>query len=55
MPERDRPRHILPSDFKTYDLHDLDDRETVSCSLPELPGHVEEFGFILSAQVPDPQ
>ena len=50
LPERDRPRYILVSDFQTFELHDLDDRETVSFSLAELPGHVEAFGFILGVQ-----
>ena len=25
LPERDRPRHILVSDFRTFELHDLDE------------------------------
>ena len=47
LTERDRPRYILVSDFQ---LHDLDERETVSFSLADQPGHVEEFGFILGVQ-----
>ena len=27
LPERDRPRYILISDFQTFELHDLDERE----------------------------
>ena len=50
LPERDRPRYILVSDFQTFELHDMDERETVSFSLAELPGHVEAFGFILGVQ-----
>ncbi|MCY3548061.1 MAG: class I SAM-dependent DNA methyltransferase [Gemmatimonadetes bacterium] len=50
VPERDRPRYILVSDFQTFELHDLGERETVSFSLADLPGHVEEFGFILGVQ-----
>ena len=50
LPERDRPRYILVSDFRTFELHDLDERETVSFPLAELPGHVEAFGFILGVQ-----
>ena len=38
------------SDFQAFELHDLDERETVSFSLADLPGHVEEFGFILGVQ-----
>ena len=50
LPERDRPRYILVSDFQTFELHDLDERITVSFSLADLPGHVEAFGFILGVQ-----
>ena len=50
LPERDRPRYILVSDFQTFELHDLDERKTVSFPLSDLPGHVEVFGFILGVQ-----
>ena len=50
LPERDRPRYILVSDFQTFELHDLDEREAVSFALPDLPAHVEKFGFILGVQ-----
>ena len=50
LTERDRPRYILVSDFQTFELHDLDARETVSFALAELPRHVEKFGFILGVQ-----
>jgi len=50
LPESDRPRYILVSDFQTFELHDLGERETVSFSLAELPGYVEAFGFILGVQ-----
>ncbi len=50
LPERDRPRFILVSDFQTFELHDLDEREVVSFALADLPAHVEAFGFILGVQ-----
>ena len=50
LPERDRPRFILVSDFQTFELHDLDERETVTFPLADLPAHVESFGFILGVQ-----
>ena len=50
LPERNHPRFILVSDFQTFELHDLDERETVSFALAELPRHVEAFGFILGVQ-----
>ena len=46
----DRPRYILVSDFQTFELHDLDEREVVAFSLADLPAHVEAFGFILGVQ-----
>ncbi len=48
--ERDKPRYILVSDFQNFQLHDLDERETVSFVLQDLPKHVEVFGFILGIQ-----
>ena len=50
LPERDRPRYILVSDFQTFELHDLDEHEAVAFSLADLPAHVESFGFILGVQ-----
>ena len=48
--ERERPRFILVSDFRTFELHDLDERESVAFPLAELPAHVDKFGFILGVQ-----
>ena len=50
LPERERPRYILVSDFQTFELHDLDEREVVVFPLADLPAHVESFGFILGVQ-----
>ncbi|MCY4004139.1 MAG: hypothetical protein OXF33_10590 [Rhodospirillales bacterium] len=50
LPERERPRFILVSDFQTFELHDLDEREAVAFPLADLPAHVEAFGFILGVQ-----
>ena len=50
LPERDRPRYILVSDFQTFALHDLDEREMTAFALADLPQHVEKFGFILGVQ-----
>ncbi len=47
LPESDRPRYILVSDFQTFDLYDRDEREKVSFRLSELPSNVEAFSFIL--------
>ncbi len=50
LPDRERPRYILVSDFRTFELHDLDERATVAFPLADLPGQVEAFGFILGVQ-----
>ena len=50
LPERERPGFILVSDFQTFELHDLDEREVVAFPLADLPAHVESFGFILGVQ-----
>ena len=50
LPERDRPRYILVSDFQTFELHDLDEREVRRLPLADLPARVEAFGFILGVQ-----
>ncbi len=50
LPERERPRYILVSDFQTFELHDLDERETASFALEDLPAHVEKFGFVMGVQ-----
>lgn len=50
LPERDRPRYILVGDFRTFALHDLDERRTVRFALAGFPGYVEEFGFILGVE-----
>ena len=50
LPERDRPRYILVSDFRTFELRDLDERETVAFPLADLPARIEAFGFILGVQ-----
>ena len=50
LPERERPRYILVSDFQTFELHDLDEREVVAFRLSDLPAEVENFGFVLGVQ-----
>ena len=50
LPEHQRPRYILVSDFQTFELHDLDERAAVRFELKDLPAHVERFGFILGVQ-----
>ena len=50
LPEQDRPRYILVSDFQTFELYDLDERERTFFALADLSQHVEKFGFILGVQ-----
>ena len=50
LKDADLPRYLLLSDFRTFELYDLDEREIVSFALADLPGHVERFGFILGVQ-----
>ncbi|MDE0270837.1 MAG: class I SAM-dependent DNA methyltransferase [Gammaproteobacteria bacterium] len=50
LPERDRPRHILVSDFQTFELYDLSERRKTAFALADLPAHVEAFGFILGRE-----
>ena len=50
LPERERPRYILVSDFRTFELHDLDERQTASFALADLPANVEKFGFVMGVQ-----
>ncbi len=50
LPEHERPRYILVSDFQTFELHDLDEGEETAFRLAEFPDHVEAFGFMLGVQ-----
>ena len=50
LPEPDKPRYIMVSDFQTFQLRDLDEDEAVAFPLADLPGHVEAFGFIMGVQ-----
>ena len=50
LPERDRPRYFLVSDFQTFKLHDLDEQESAEFALADLPQYVEHFGFFLGRQ-----
>ena len=50
LPENQRPRYILVSDFQTFELHDLDEQDITTFALTDLHAHVEKFGFILGVQ-----
>jgi len=48
--DSEKPRYQLVCDFQTFELLDRDTREEVRFTLPELPQHVERFGFIMGVQ-----
>lgn len=50
LKEVDRPRYILLSDFQSFELHDLDERDHASFKLADLPANIDKFGFILGVQ-----
>ena len=50
LPEKDRPRYILVSDFQNFELHDRDKKEQIDFKLSALPDHVEKFGFIIGVE-----
>ena len=50
LPESDRPRFLLLSDFQNFELEDLDEGQAVRFALAELHEHVQDFGFILGVQ-----
>jgi hypothetical protein len=50
LKEHELPRYVLVSDFRTFELHDLEEGTAIRFSLLQLPLHVEAFGFILGVQ-----
>lgn len=50
LQESERPRYILVSDFQSFELYDLDERNTLAFPLKELPRHIEAFGFMRGIQ-----
>ncbi len=50
LPEKDRPRYILVSDFQNFELLDRDERKLLRFTLSELSSHVEKFGFIIGVE-----
>ncbi len=50
LSEKDQPRYILISDFQNFKLIDRDERNVVSFTLPDLPTHIEKFGFIIGVE-----
>lgn len=50
LKETDLPRHILVSDFQSFELHDLEEGTEAKFKLKDLSKHVERFGFILGVE-----
>lgn len=50
LSDAEMPKFVLVSDFETFELTDLDTRETTAFTLKDLPQHIEKFGFILGRQ-----
>lgn len=51
LPERDQPKYILTCDFQRWKLLNLDTREELNFTLPELQKHVTAFDFMLGRRV----
>lgn len=47
LKDEELPRYLLLSDFQNFELLDLNSDKEVKFSLSELPGYIEEFGFII--------
>lgn len=47
LPEAERPRYIITSDFQRFQLYDLLTRKHVRCSLADLPNKAQWFKFLL--------
>ncbi|MCG3172092.1 MAG: hypothetical protein GMKNLPBB_00237 [Myxococcota bacterium] len=50
LPEEERPRYLLVSDFARFELTDLDRGTVHHFLLEDFPGHVEKLGFIAGYQ-----
>ena len=50
LPKRERPRYVLASDFRLFELFDRDEARDIAFRLDEFPNHVEKFGFIVGVE-----
>ena len=50
LKESDLPRHVLVSDFQSFELYDLDEGAEARFSLHDLHKNIERFGFILGVE-----
>ncbi len=50
LPEAERPRYIITSDFARIHLYDLKDKKQVQCELNQLPQKASWFKFLLEGE-----
>lgn len=50
LSDAELPRYLMVSDFQTFELYDLDEKEHFEFALADLPDHVEKFGFVVGVQ-----
>jgi len=50
LKDSEKPRYVLVSDFQTFRLIDLSEREEFAFTLSELHEHVQKFGFMIGVE-----
>lgn len=50
LKDEEKPRYLLLSDFRNFELLDFETGEEAAFPLQDLPRHIEKFGFILGRQ-----
>src|SRR4051794_26509414 len=50
LKEYELPRHVLVSDFQSFELYDLEENSEAHFTLSDLPKEVDRFGFILGVE-----
>lgn len=50
LKETELPRYVLVSDFKNFELYDLEEQDELKFELTEFPQHVEDFAFIVGVR-----
>jgi hypothetical protein len=53
LPEAERPRYIVTSDFAHFRLYDLKADKQAQCTLADLPRHAQWFSFLIEKEPPD--
>ena len=50
LSDAELPRYLLVSDFRKFELFDLEENDEIAFDLKDLPQHIERFGFIVGVQ-----